>query len=172
MSPILQLDRLPKYDLTKWNPEFFDRPHRFVSLAPDYGIVIEVVLLSNTYQKEIWELNPLHAANNINGLPEIEWTDYNTLLHPEVFEWQAAHCQKIVEELNGYANIFLEVCNEPGGHEEMALVDPGSRKSSISFGRRKRSYRTSTSSPDGKRARLSLIRRIRGSRSARSSSKL
>ncbi|MDQ1256089.1 MAG: hypothetical protein QG656_685 [Candidatus Hydrogenedentes bacterium] len=108
-------DAQPKFDLDRWNPEFFDRLHRFVSLASDYGIVVEVVLLSNTYEPRIWALNPLHAANNVNGLPEIEWYEYTTMRHAAIFERQAAHVRKIVTELNPYDNVLFEICNEPGG---------------------------------------------------------
>jgi len=114
-GPGRALDGEPKFDLNQWNPEFFDRLHGFLSLASGYGIVAEVVLLSNTYEPRIWMLNPLHAGNNINGLPEIGWTDYTTMRHPAVFERQAAHVRKIVQETNRYGNIIYEICNEPGG---------------------------------------------------------
>jgi len=109
------LDGQPKFDLDRWNPEFFDRLHRFLALAEQREIMVEVVLLSNTYEPRIWELNPLHARNNINDLPQIEWIDYTTLRHPAVFQRQAALVRKIVEETNRYDNTLFEVCNEPGG---------------------------------------------------------
>ncbi len=114
-GPGRALDGEPKFDLDQWNPEFFERLHGFLSLASEYGIVVEVVLLSNTYESRIWALNPLHAGNNINGLPEIDWTDYITQRHPAVFERQAAHVRKIVQETNRYDNVIYEICNEPGG---------------------------------------------------------
>jgi hypothetical protein len=114
-GPARALDQELKYDLDRANPEYFDRLHRFLSLASDYGIIVEVVLLSNTYAPHIWELNPLNAHNNINGLEEIEWPDYLSQRHHNLFERQAAHVRKIVEETNPYDNIIYEICNEPGG---------------------------------------------------------
>ena len=114
-GPGAALDGQPKYDLDRWNPEFFDRLHRFLSLAEGYGIIVEVTLLSNTYGDSIWALNPLHPENNINSLPAIPWQDYLSLRHPEYFARQAAHARKIVEETNRYDNLFYEICNEPGG---------------------------------------------------------
>ncbi len=108
-------DGEPKFDLDRWNAEYFDRLHGFLSLASDYGIVVEIVLLSNTYEPRIWSLNPLHAGNNVNGLPEIPWTDYTTMRHAAIFERQRAHVRKIIEETNRYDNIIYEICNEPGG---------------------------------------------------------
>jgi len=123
-GPGFALDAQPQYDLDRWNPEFFERLHRFLSLAQDYGIIVEVTLFSNTYGDSIWELNPLHPANNVNDLPVIAWQDYMSLRHPQYFARQAAHARKIVEETNRYDNIFYEICNEPGGAHPDGLQHP------------------------------------------------
>jgi len=115
-GPGAALDGEPKFDLDRPNLEFFDRLHRFLGLASDYGIIVEVTLLSNTYWSMIWSLNPLNDQNNVNGLEKIEWAEYMTRRHPKVFERQLAHVRKIVEETNRYDNIFYEICNEPGGN--------------------------------------------------------
>ena len=104
-----------KYDLTQPNPEFYERLHAFLSLASDYGIIVELVLLSNVYTDGVWSLNPLHPENNINGLPDIPWHDTMSLRHPALFEQQAAHVRRIVQETNRYDNLIYEICNEPGG---------------------------------------------------------
>lgn len=109
------IDRLPKYDLDQWNPEFFDRLHRFLSLASDYGIIVEVVILSNTYCNDIWMLNPLNAQNNINDVEKIVWPEYLTMRYPKLFARQKALVEKIVRETNRYDNIIYEMCNEPTG---------------------------------------------------------
>ncbi|MHB1456818.1 MAG: cellulase family glycosylhydrolase [Armatimonadota bacterium] len=109
------LDWQPLYDLDTWNPEFFERLHRFLSLASDYGIIVEVTLLSNTYGDGVWMLNPLHHLNNINGLDPVRWQDYNTQRNRKLFEAQVRHVRKIVEETKRYDNIIYEICNEPGG---------------------------------------------------------
>jgi hypothetical protein len=115
-GPGRALDGEPKFDLDRPNPEFFDRLHRFVLGASDLGIIVEVVLLSNTYAPNIWALNPLNAKNNINGLEECEWPDYLSQRHPLRFERQARHVERIVKELNRYDNVIYELCNEPGGN--------------------------------------------------------
>lgn len=115
-GPGRAVDMELKYDLDQPNPEFFDRLHRFLSLASDYGIIVEVVLLSNAYAEHVWSLNPLHPKNNINALPEIPWYDTMSRRHSALFERQAAHVRKIVAETNKYDNIIYEICNEPGGN--------------------------------------------------------
>ncbi|MBM7567620.1 DUF6298 domain-containing protein [Paenibacillus sacheonensis] len=114
-GPGKAIDGQPKFDLDAWNPEFFDRLHRFLSLASDYGIIVEVTLLSNTYQPAVWDLNPLNASNNVNDVETIEWMTYNTQRNPKILAYQLAHVRKIVEETNKYDNIIYEICNEPGG---------------------------------------------------------
>jgi hypothetical protein len=104
-----------KFDLDRPNPEFFERLHRFLALASDYGIIVEVVLLSNTYAPAVWALNPLKAENNINGLAPIEWPQYMSQQHASLFARQAAHVRRIVEETNRYDNVLYEICNEPCG---------------------------------------------------------
>src|SRR5688572_587415 len=112
-GPGRALDQELKFDLDRPNPEFFDRLHRFVALASDYGIVVEVVLFSNTYTDEVWALNPMNAANNVNGLDDIPLQDYMSLRHDKLWQRQTAHARKIVQELNDYDNVIYEICNEP-----------------------------------------------------------
>lgn len=115
VGPGLALDGQPQYDLDQWNPEFFDRLHRFLALASGYGIIVEVVMLSNTYGDGVWALHPLHPKNNVNGMEEMHWSEYMTRRHAPLFARQAAHVQRIVEETNRYDNVLYEICNEPGG---------------------------------------------------------
>jgi hypothetical protein len=107
-GPGRALDGEPKFDLDRPNTEFFVRLHQFLSLASEAGIIVEVVLLSNTYAPTVWALNPLNAKNNINDLEEIEWPDYLSQRHPRLFERQVQHVRRIVTELNRYDNIIYE----------------------------------------------------------------
>ena len=114
-GPGLANDTQPKYDLDKWNLEFFERLHRFLRLASSYGIIVEVTMLSDVYCDSVWAHNPLNSGNNINEQYEVDWTEFTSLRHPKLFERQAAHVRKIVEETNQYDNIYYEICNEPAG---------------------------------------------------------
>ena len=120
VGPGKALDGQPLYDLDRWNPEFFDRLHRFLALASSYGIIVEVVILSNTYGDPVWALNPLHPRNNINGIEEIHWSEYMTQQYKRLFSYQAGLVRKIVQETNPYDNLIYEICNEPGGSLDWA----------------------------------------------------
>ncbi len=113
-GPGRALDSELKYNLDHFNPEFFDRLERFVSLASQYGIIVEIVLLSHTYNDAVWALNPLNPNNNVNGLADFPWPDYLTLRHSPVVERQKAVIHRIVEALNPFDNVIYEICNEPG----------------------------------------------------------
>jgi hypothetical protein len=57
-----------KFDLTKWDEEYFERLRRFLSAAQKQGIVVELTLFCPLYQKEMWAASPMNAKNNVNGL--------------------------------------------------------------------------------------------------------
>jgi len=126
-GPGKALDGEPVYDLDKWNPEYFERLHKFLDAASKKGIVVELTVFSNTYAGEIWALNPLRAENNLQHVGAVEWQDYISLKDPELVRWQSRYARKIIQETSGYDNVYYEICNEPGGgfagHASSADVD-------------------------------------------------
>src|ERR1700722_11733492 len=114
-GPGKALDGEPTYDLDKWNPEYFDRLHKFLDSATKHGIVVELTVFSNTYADHIWALNPLRAENNIQHVGKMEWEEYLSLKNPELLRRQTDFARKIVQETAGYDNIYYEICDEPGG---------------------------------------------------------
>jgi hypothetical protein len=121
------IDGEPRYDLDQWNPEYFDRLHRFLSRAAELRVVVELTLFSNTYGDGVWALNPLRAENNLQGVGKIPWYEYNTLHNEPLVTRQLAYARKILEETSRYDNVYYEICNEPGGnadpHASVADVD-------------------------------------------------
>jgi hypothetical protein len=115
------------YDLDQWNPEYFDRLHRFLDAASRRGIVVELTLFSNAYADDIWALNPLRAENNKQNTEKIIWQDYLSLKHPELLRRQQAYARKIIQETSQYDNVYYEIANEPGdgvpGHSSLEDID-------------------------------------------------
>jgi hypothetical protein len=126
-GPEKALDGEPVYDLDRWNPEYFERLHRFLDAASKRGIVVELTVFSNTYAEPIWALNPLRKENNRQHVGDVEWEDYNSLKNRELADRQKAYARKIIAETSGYDNVYYEICNEPGGgvagHATPADVD-------------------------------------------------
>jgi hypothetical protein len=114
-GPGKAMDGEPIYDLDQWNPEYFERLHRFLRKASEKGIVVELTLLSNTYGDSVWALNPLRAKNNKQGVGQGAWQDYNSLKERELVNRQLAYARKIIQETARYDNVYYEICNEPGG---------------------------------------------------------
>ena len=102
-----------KFDLARWNDEYFVRLKSFVAAAGERGIVVEFVLFCPFYEENLWEVNPMNARNNVNGLRAIKRTEAYTLEHRDIQEKQEAFVRKAVAELNGFDNVYFEICNEP-----------------------------------------------------------
>ena len=101
-----------KFDLDQWNPAYFERLKDFITQAAKRGIVVEVCLFNSQYG-DTWPLSPLYFENNIQGAGHEGYKDAQTLKDPVLVERQAAYVRKIVQEVNGFDNVILEVCDEP-----------------------------------------------------------
>ena len=102
-----------KFDLDRWNPEFFARLREFAAEADRRGIVVEATLFCSIYNDTGWSVNPLNPANHVNGGKLGDWRKLNTLGNGDVLARQEALTRRIVAELNGAANVFYEIQNEP-----------------------------------------------------------
>ncbi len=103
-----------KFDLTRWDPAYFQRLRDFVSQASRRGIVVEVNLFCPFYDESQWRLSPQNAHNNINGLGAVARTNVYTLdQHGGLLAVQEALTRKITTELKNFDNIYYEICNEP-----------------------------------------------------------
>ena len=66
------------------------------------------------YEEMQWKLSPMNAANNINGVGSGRAHRVYTLdQHGGLLAVQEALTRKLVTELNGFDNVFFEICNEP-----------------------------------------------------------
>ena len=102
-----------RFDLKQWDAGYFARLHDFLSQASRRGIVVEVVLFCSYYQHDLWVHSPLNSASNCNGIGAVPRELANSLADPALLAAQCAMVQKLVQELNGYDNLYYEICNEP-----------------------------------------------------------
>jgi len=102
-----------KFDLDRWNPEFFARFHDFLSEAAKRGIVVEVTLFSSHYQEMQWKVGALNPANNVNGTDAIDWKKLHTLENGNLLARQERYTRKLVREANAFDNVIFEIQNEP-----------------------------------------------------------
>jgi hypothetical protein len=102
-----------KFDLAKWDTNYFARLKGFVREARQRGIVVEVNLFCTMYGDELWKASPMNAANNVNKIGNVGRGEVYALKENALTDAQLAVTRKIAQELNGFDNIYYEVCNEP-----------------------------------------------------------
>jgi hypothetical protein len=108
-----------KFDLSRWDPAYFQRLKSFIAEAGKRGLVVEVVLFSS-YYGEGWPLSPLNAANNVNGVGAVEKARANTLDNGNLLAEQERVVRKLAGELRDADNVYYEIQNEPWSDHEMA----------------------------------------------------
>jgi hypothetical protein len=117
-----------RFDLSRWDDSFFARLRDFVSRAGQLGIVVELNLFTPMYEDPQWNYSPMKAANNSNGIGKVGKHEVYTIdKEPALLAVQEAMVRKIATQLNGFDNLYYEICNEPyfGGvapawHDHMA----------------------------------------------------
>jgi len=103
-----------KFDLTKWDENYFKRLRNFVKQAGARGVVVEMNLFCPMYEDSQWKLSPQNAINNVNSVGDVARTNVHTLdKNGGLLAVQEALTRKIVTELNGFDNVYYEICNEP-----------------------------------------------------------
>jgi hypothetical protein len=128
-GPGMALDGKPRFDLTKYNPEYFDRLRRRIEEAGRRGIYVSVMLFQG------WSLdridskvgNPFpfqvyNIANNINnvGAPNTpgDYDDkpslHSLMISPRLLAIQEAYVKHVIESVNDLDNVLYEIINEGG----------------------------------------------------------
>jgi hypothetical protein len=103
-----------KFDLTKWNADYFSRLKEFVSEASKRGIVVEFTFFCPFYDESQWKLSPQNTKNNVNGVGPAARTNVYTLdRNGGLLAVHDAMVRKVVSELRDFDNVMYEVCNEP-----------------------------------------------------------
>jgi hypothetical protein len=110
-----------KYDLSTWNPAYFTRLHDFMRQAAARDVVVELVLFCFWYNQPLWEASPMHPANNAQGVGPTGKDEVYALQGNALLPYQDALVLKLVEELNGYDNLYFEICNEPYSRHDHSM---------------------------------------------------
>jgi hypothetical protein len=103
-----------KFDLTRWDEDYFKRLRDYVKQAGQRGVVVEMNLFCPFYDESQWKLSPQNSINNVNGLGSVARTNVYTLdKNGGLLPVHEAMTRKIVTELNEFDNLYYEICNEP-----------------------------------------------------------
>ncbi|MBE2215398.1 MAG: hypothetical protein IAE82_16105 [Opitutaceae bacterium] len=103
-----------KFDLDRWNPEYFARLEEVLRSASAHGVVVELVLFCTLYDERCWHLNPLNAANNMQCEGVLDSpAEFLTLRHPSIVARQKDLVRRLVAACREFDNVYFEVANEP-----------------------------------------------------------
>lgn len=115
-------DGKPKFDLSRFNPEYFDRLRSRVEETGRRGIYVSVMLFEGWVQQQRtawWKDHPFHPENNVNGIDgdadgDGRGTDIHTLANPAVTRLQEAYIRHVIDTVGDLDNVLFEISNESG----------------------------------------------------------
>jgi hypothetical protein len=114
-------DSKPKFDLSRFDPAYFDRLREYVIAARNEGIYISVMLFEGfglhlSLAPDNVEGHPFHAANNVNDIGIASINDYQVLpLDARVQALQESYIRKAIDTIHDLPNVLYEVANESSG---------------------------------------------------------
>ena len=128
-GPDMAADGKPRFDLTRFNPEYFDRVRTRIMAARDRGMYVSIMLFEGWELefRDAWDCHPFHRGNNINDIDadangDGRGNEFNmrvdTSMGNQVLELQKAYVRKVVDTVNDLDNVLYEVCNEAGPYSK------------------------------------------------------
>jgi hypothetical protein len=122
-GPGMAKDGEPRFDLTKFNDEYFARMRSRLIAARDRGIYVSVMLFEGweIQFSDAWENHPFNRANNVNDVEgdldgNGQGLEFNTLnssaMGKRVQALQEAYVKKVIDTVNDLDNVLYEIVNE------------------------------------------------------------
>lgn len=128
VGPGLAYDDKPKFDLTQWNREYFNRLRTRVIAAQDRGMYVSIMLFEGwSYSGwdwstkdqgfRAWDAHPFNENNNVNGINgdlngDGRGYEVHTLSVPTVTAIQEAYVRQVVDTVYDLDNVLYEIVNE------------------------------------------------------------
>jgi len=109
-------DNSNKFDLTRFNDEYFDELRHACQLMKDKGFFIHFQLWQAVSWKKQWARNYYNPENNIN--PKISKHagpgEFMAISNPALLEHQIDYVNKILDTIAGLGNVYFDIANEIG----------------------------------------------------------
>jgi len=114
------LDGQPKFDLTRFDPVYFERLRERVIAAGARGIYVSIMLFEGwgiQFIEGALRQHPFHPDNNVNDIDgdldgNGQGLEIHTLGIPAITRLQEAYVRKVVDTVNDLENVLFEVSNE------------------------------------------------------------
>jgi hypothetical protein len=123
-GPGTALDGKPKFDLHRFDSDYFERLRSRVKAARDRGIYVSIMLFQGWSEKKGWlggepfRGHPYNPKNNVQvfdgGNSNANGPDLNGVA---VRDLQVAYIHQVVDTVNDLDNVLYEVTNEGGNRE-------------------------------------------------------
>lgn len=101
-----------KYDLDKWDDEYFKRLKDFVSQASIRDIIVEIAFFNGMYEDR-WMMQALYHTNNLQAIGNGDFELFTTMTDQKLADYQMKYVKKIATELSGFDNIIYDISDEP-----------------------------------------------------------
>lgn len=102
-----------KFDLDRWDEEYFARLRDFLVEASKREILVEICFFNAQYPNN-WHIQALSQRSNIQGIGTGDHISFQTMHDPLLVERQIDFVRQIVLQVNAFDNVILEICDEPG----------------------------------------------------------
>lgn len=120
IGPGNALDGKPKFDLTRFDPIYFQRLRERVIAAGKRGVYVSIMLFEGwgtQFIEGAFRQHPFHPDNNVNDIDgnldgNAHGVEIHTLGIPAITRLQEAYIRKVVDTVNDLDNVLYEVSNE------------------------------------------------------------
>lgn len=114
------LDGKPKFDLKKFDPEYFERLRTRLVAARDRGIYVSIMLFEGWGVQRIadgWKGHPFNRENNIAGIDgdkdgDGKGLEIHELAVPAITALQETYVRKVIDTVGDLDNVLYEISNE------------------------------------------------------------
>ena len=101
-----------KFDLDKWDGEYFNRLNGFLTHACEKGIFVEICFF-NSQHENTYPYSPLHKDANVQGIGAASNVAFQTLADDDLVRGQLKFIKKIMTQTNRFDNVIYEFVDEP-----------------------------------------------------------
>lgn len=119
-GPGTALDGQPKFDLTRFDEQYFARLKSRVRAAQDHGVYTAIMLFEGwglQFSPDAWRNHPMHPDNNVNGIDgDLNGDGMGLEVHsgqePRITSLQQDYVRHVIDTVNELDNVLYEISNE------------------------------------------------------------
>jgi len=116
------LDNKPKFDLEKFDDDYFKRLRSRVEAAGQRGVYVSIMFFEGwglRFVPDGWKTHPFNPCNNINGIDgdlnrQGKGLEIYALASPAITRLQEAYVRQVIDTVNDLDNVLYEISNENG----------------------------------------------------------